>query len=245
VVRFRQLIGPSAECSALEALAGWRDEPARDPRRPRVALNMIASIDGRVTVDGHSAGLGGPADRELFHALRSQADAVMAGAGTVRSERYGALIRDPAVRERRLAAGLAAQPLAVIVSAELDLDPAIGLLADAESHVVILGASERSLGPSAASVEYIRTDSLADGLSELRERFGVGVLVCEGGPTLNAGLASAGVIDELFLALAPYLGGDGGRTLFAGKDDRPLVRLALRMLLVHDSELYARYVVGS
>ena len=71
------------------------------------------------------------------------------------------------------------------------------------------------------------------------------MLVCEGGPTLNAGLASAGVIDELFLALAPYLGGDGGRTLFAGKDDRPLVRLALRMLLVHDSELYARYVVGS
>ncbi len=43
---------------------------------------MIATLDGRITIGGRSGPIGGPADRELFHDLREQADAVMAGAGT-------------------------------------------------------------------------------------------------------------------------------------------------------------------
>jgi riboflavin biosynthesis pyrimidine reductase len=246
VARFQQLIPPGGECDAAAALAGWRDEPARRPGRPRVALNMIASVDGRVTVDGRSGGLGGPADRELFHALRADSDAVLAGAGTVRTERYGPIIRDAAVREQRLAAGLSAQPLAVIVSRTLHLDATLPLLADADSHVVILGPSAGTLGPSAASIDYVRTDSLADGLLELGQRFGVGLVVCEGGPTVNGALLHAGVIDELFLARAPYLvGGEPGLGIVVTPRATPPIRLELRLLLAHDSELYARYAVPS
>ena len=62
---------------------------------------MIASVDGRIAIGGRSGPLGGPADRALFHGLRARADAVMAGAETIRVERYGPLIRDPAVRAWR------------------------------------------------------------------------------------------------------------------------------------------------
>lgn len=246
VAQFQQLIPPGGELDATAALAGWRDEPARQAGRPRLALNMIASIDGRVTVDGRSGALGGPADRDLFHSLRARADAVMVGAGTVRTERYGPIIRDADVREQRLAAGLSAQPLAVIVSRTLRLDATLPLLADADSHVVMLGSSTGTLAPSAASIDYVRTDSLADGLVELGRRFGVGLVVCEGGPTLNGALLQAGVIDELFLARAPYLvGGDAGPGLAVQPQATPPIRLELRLLLAHDSELYARYVMPS
>jgi riboflavin biosynthesis pyrimidine reductase len=245
VVAFRRLMPGGGECSAATALAGWREEPARADGRPRVALNMIASVDGRVTIDGRSGGLGGPADRELFHALRAETDAVLAGAGTVRSERYGPLIRDSHVRAQRLAAGLAAQPLAVIVTNSLDLDPALPLLADSDSHVVILGSSSGSL-EAAANVDYVRTDSLTEGLAELRSRFGIRLVVCEGGPTLNGALLADQVIDELFLALAPYLvGGDAGPGLLLDQEEPELRALELRLLLAHESELYARYVVRS
>ena len=43
--------------------------------------------------------------------------------------------------------------------------------------------------------------------ADLRAR-GIRALLCEGGPTLNRALLAAGVVDELFLTLAPLLAGN-------------------------------------
>jgi riboflavin biosynthesis pyrimidine reductase len=242
--RFVNLISdraPRTTVTADEALSDWR--VAGDDGL-RVALNMIASVDGRIAVNGRSAALGGPADRALFHALRARADAVMAGAGTVRSERYGPIIRDRAVRERRVEQGLSPQPLAVIVSRRLDLDPTLPLLHDRESRVVIVTPTAGDLPYCRASVDYIRGASLRTALGELRENYGAHLILCEGGPSLNASLAVESLIDELFLAISPQLVGDAqgaGALLTGGAPAKPQ-QLELRMLLEHDSQLYARYV---
>jgi riboflavin biosynthesis pyrimidine reductase len=241
---FRSLIPqrPGHETlSADEALNGWRRQ-ADDELR--VALNMIASVDGRIAVHGHSAALGGPADRALFHALRARADAVMVGAGTVRAERYGPIVRNVGVRERRVEEGLPEQPLAVIVSRGLDLDPTLPLLAEAGAHVVVLTPSPGDLPACAADVDYIRSSTLRAGLEELRARFGARLVLCEGGPSLNAELAAESRIDELFLAISPLLVGDtpDGRSLLTGGAPREPLALELRMLLEYQSQLYAHYV---
>ncbi len=242
--RFLRLIPSSAAqttLSAEEALEGWRPSDDDDLR---VVLNMIASVDGRIAVDGRSKALGGPADRALFHALRAHADAVIAGAGTVRTERYGPIIRDPDVCAEREARGLSAQPLAVIVSRHLDLDPTLPLLADRGSHVVIVTPSAGDLPYARASVDYIRSATLRGALTELAARYGVHLLLCEGGPSLNASLAAESLIDELFLAVSPMLVGDapGAGALLSGAAPQQPIALELRMLLEHDSQLYARYV---
>jgi riboflavin biosynthesis pyrimidine reductase len=242
--RFVSLIsqhGPRAIITAQEALADWRIDGDDELR---VALNMIASVDGRIAVDGRSAPLGGPADRALFHALRARADAVMAAAGTVRTERYGPIIRDREVREQRERDGLRAQPLAVIVTRRLDLDPTLPLLDDRESRVVILTPAAGDLPHCRAKVDYIRSATLRAGLAELHERHGANLVLCEGGPSLNGSLAAESLIDELFLAISPLLVGDApgaGALLRGDAPPRPLP-LALRMLLAHENELYARYV---
>lgn len=245
--RFHRLI-PSREgepLSAPEALEGWRGQGAQGSAR--VALNMIVSLDGRTAIDGRSAPLSSPADRALFHALRAEADAVMVGGGTVRTERYGPIIPAARTRELRAARGLSEQPLAVIVSRRLDFDATVPLLADPGSHVVIITPTPRDLPPCAAAVDYVRAPTLREGLAELASRHGVRDVVCEGGPGLNASLAGEDLIDELFLTLAPILVGDtpGGKSLLDGHALSEPDRLELRMLLETDSQLYARYVKRS
>jgi riboflavin biosynthesis pyrimidine reductase len=241
----------------------------------RVILNMASTADGRASLGGRSGPIGGRGDRELFHALRAAVDAVLVGAGTVRAERYGRIVRDEASRRLRLERGLEEEPLACIVSAGLDLPPDIPLLGDPAARVVVLTPSPSGEipsrdtaagGPSGAGaavagagapVEYIRVarDGALDlpaALAELRERFGVRTVLCEGGPRLNGALFAAGIVDELFLSLAPKLGGGGNADAEAaprivqGPDLDPPVELELLDVLRSGSELLLRYgVAGS
>src|SRR5207302_2298658 len=107
-VSLRRLLPGGILVSADDALAGLRLEQ-RAPagaKRPYVLLNMISTADGRATIEGRSGPLGNRADRELFHGLRRSVDAVMAGAGTIRAERYGRMIRAEASRSWRREHGL-------------------------------------------------------------------------------------------------------------------------------------------
>jgi riboflavin biosynthesis pyrimidine reductase len=234
-------LAAGAAVDARTALSGWRSEGVAPPGRPRVALNMITSVDARVTKDGRSGGLSSAADRELFHVLRAQADAVIAGANTVRIERYGPIIRDREVRERRQRAGLRPQPYAVIASHSGLIDPSLPILADPDSHVVVVGAPGNALPPSPATVDYIRTGSLREAASELRSRFAVELLLCEGGPTLAGQLLADGLIDELFLTLAPRLIGGPAGPSFLGSPAPADTALTLTQLLRCGDELFSRW----
>ena len=260
-LNLKRLLPAGAPATAAEIVAGFgldalaaSGSSTGGRERPYVMLNMVSTVDGHATLGGRSGGLSSAADRELFHDLRLAVDAVMAGAGTVRVERYGRIIPDESRRRLRVERGLSEEPLACIVSGRLTLEADIPLLADPAARVAILTPSAASLPESAAEVHYIRAerDGLLDlpkAFAELRERFGVRTLLCEGGPHLNAQLLEAGLVDELFLSLAPTLvGGDpvaGGEALriIAGAELSPPVELELLSTLESASHLFLRYRV--
>jgi riboflavin biosynthesis pyrimidine reductase len=232
---------------------------ANGSERPRVLLNMVSTVDGRATLDGRSAPLSGAADRALFHALRADADAILVGGATVREERYGRVIKDAGVRDRRVARGLTPEPLACIVSGRLLLDVDIPLLAEPEAKVAVITSSDASLSGARADVHYIRSGSgsgsgegvdLAAALAELATRFGIGILLCEGGPHLARQLLGLGLIDELHLCLSPLLAagepttGEGLR-IFAGAELQPPAELELLSTFRSGSYLFLRYEVLS
>jgi riboflavin biosynthesis pyrimidine reductase len=230
------------------------------PSRPHLVLNMVSTLDGHATLEGRSGPIGNRADRELFHALRAGVDAVMVGAGTARVERYRRLIREESTHRLREERGLEPEPLACIVSGRLELPSDLPLLTDPAVRVVVLTPSAASLPASGdeggaserAHVEYIRAArdgrlDLAAAMTELQERFAVRTVLCEGGPHLNAGLLSAGLVDELFLSLSPKLaGGDPSgqalRIVSGAGFDSP-VELELLGVLEQDSHLFLRYRV--
>lgn len=225
------------------------------PGRPRVLLNMVSTLDGRATIGGRSGPIGGPADRELFHALRTVVDAVMVGSSTARAEHYRRLVREDSARALRRARGLEEEPLACIVSGRLALSAQeIPLLGDPQARVAILTSSQDSLaaGEAAVHVEYVRAAhegrlDLRGALEQLPERFAIGTVLCEGGPHLNTQLLAAGLVDEIFLSLAPKLaGGDaGGEALriLAGEGLDPPAEMQLLGVLEHESHLFLRYGV--
>jgi riboflavin-specific deaminase-like protein len=252
---FARLLASADSVSASE-LVERLDFAARAPEaplRPYVILNMVSTVDGRASIGGRSGAIGGRADRVLFHALRAGVDGVMAGAGTVRVERYGRIIASEAGRAGRLRRGLSEEPLACIVSGRLSLPSDIPLLADPAAHVAILTPSAASVTGVAAQVEYVRAErdgrlDLPRALAELSDRFDLRTLLCEGGPHLNAELLLAGLVDELFLSLAPKLAGGEDMTgeslrILAGREFEQPLELELLGVLEHESHLFLRYAV--
>lgn len=241
---------PAAE--QVHAMGLW-ERPPLEPGRVRLLLNMVSTLDGRASLGGRSGPISGPADRALFHALRSAVDAILVGAGTARSERYGRVIPDADTRALRRRRGLEPEPLAVVVSHSGHLGQ-LPLLDEPQARVVLAGPAQGELPPSAASVEYVRTSGpeldLATVLGELRGRLGVHTVLCEGGPSLGRALLAAGLIDELLLSLAPVLaGGDGPEgaalRILAGAELEQPAQLELRGVLRSGPWLFLRYGVDA
>lgn len=242
-----QLLHPERRSTSPEELASNLRLAERAPTgRPYLGINMVSSLDGKAALDEQTRGLSSELDRRLFHQLRTQADAVMVGAGTIRAERYGRLAKSEELRGRRVAEGLAPDPLAVIVSARLRLPPDLPILAEPRQRVVIATASEDSLTGSAAEIDYVRVgDDLPKLLAHLREERGVRSVLCEGGPTLNAHLLAARLVDELFLTINPQLiGGAAALTIVAGRELVEPAALTPVTIAEADGELFTRWLLS-
>jgi 2,5-diamino-6-(ribosylamino)-4(3H)-pyrimidinone 5'-phosphate reductase len=237
-----------------------RNDPSAS--RPYVVVNMVSSLDGKVTASGKAGSIGSPTDRLLMRTLRSQADAVMIGAGTLRAEKLTLAIPKN-LEVAREARGLRPQPLAVLATASGDLPLEANLLGGSSpDNLLVLASPETPEGhltelSSRASVEVVpeapdpgssgsRLD-LARALETLKKRYAVDVLLVEGGPVLNHALVINGLADELFLTLAPKLLGGlrpGALTMLEGPAVPPQ-RTEPELISVHlfGDELFLRYAL--
>ncbi|MEU9807326.1 pyrimidine reductase family protein [Mycobacterium sp. NPDC050853] len=174
--------------------------------------NMIGSLDGAATVTGSSGGLGGDGDRAVFAAMRANADVILVGAGTVRTERYHGAHLPVSQRQRRQARGQSEVPVIAVVTASGAIDPSTPLFNESEIAPIVVtsasGAANVASRVSGAQVvvaeHHLRAGQvdLPAALAELRGR-GLTRVLCEGGPALLGTLLSARLVDELCLTIAP------------------------------------------
>ena len=212
-------------------------ERVRDDR-PYVLVNMVATIDGRAAIDGVSGPIGGDADQAWFFALRTCVDAVMVATGTLRTERYGRLVRAAERRAVRVDAGLAPDPLAVVVTRSGDVPWDAPMFADPDQEVLVYGPAVIK-GSDTFMTEVIKVSDPLMTLADLRRR-GVTSVLCEGGPTLNGALLAAGLVDELFVTVGPLVSGGEAPRIVEG--DLPAPRRArLVWALTEGDEVLLRY----
>ncbi|AGL20137.1 pyrimidine reductase family protein [Actinoplanes sp. N902-109] len=207
---------------------------------PCLRVNFVASIDGAVTVDGKSGGLGGPGDKRIFDTLRMLCDALVVAAGTVRTEKYDALRLDAGARAWRQAHDLPEFPLMAVVSGSLELDPEQLIFSDAPVKPLVFTRAGATPPPGLTEVaEIIVMRDLADMVAELHRR-GATQLLCEGGPSLVGGLIAEDLVDEVCLTVSPLLaGGTAGR--MASGTPGPPRPMALRHVLSEEGMLFLRY----
>jgi riboflavin biosynthesis pyrimidine reductase len=214
--------GPTTVTEQLETYRPWEEA---GEERPLVAMNFVATVDGRATIEGRSGPIGSDADTEMLVGLRSRFEAVMIGAGTMRVERYGPM-----------------KPLMVLVSGRLDL-PWDAPLFTEDGEVLIFTASEAEPPETTAKLEVVRHEgavNLAEAVRHLRQERGVRALLSEGGPHLHEQMQADGLVDDLFLTIAPKLSGGEAPRILEG----PLpgvIGFELVWLLEHNGELYGRY----
>jgi riboflavin biosynthesis pyrimidine reductase len=240
--------GPPVAIAALLAEVQPREQARAG--RPFAFVNMVSSVDGRAAIDGSAAALGDEADLEMLLELRVIADAVLIGSGTLRAEGYDRLIGSPERRARRVAAGGAADPVAVLISRSLDLPWDAGLFAAPDQPVLLYtgDSAPRSVPEVAAPVEVVRLPSVVPSpaavFADLYAR-GIRALLSEGGPTLNRALLAAGLLDELFLTVAPLITAlTDEPTIVMGSPLPSPADLTLRWVARHGDELFLRYAIS-
>jgi riboflavin biosynthesis pyrimidine reductase len=233
--------GPARAIPDLLAEVQPRERAPAD--RPFVYMNFVSTVDGRAARDGRTEALGGEADLELLLELRVLADAVLVGTGTLRAEGYDRLVRGEPRRARRIANGLAEDPLAVVLTRRSAVPWDAGLFQSPDQPVVVYTGVETEPPDVPAAVDLVRLDepTPAEALADLRGR-GVRALLCEGGPTVFGALLSAGVVDELFLTISPLLTGDENEpNIVAGGRLATPPEMRLRWVLRAGDELLLRY----
>jgi riboflavin biosynthesis pyrimidine reductase len=155
---------------------------------------------------------------------------VLVAAGTVRAEQYGPSKVPVAVVSRSCRldweAPFFTAPVARPIVVTVARAPAGALARAAElAEVIVAGETDVELGAA---------------LAALGER-GFRAVLAEGGPTLNAQLAAAGLLDEVCLTLAPRLVGGGAKRILDGLPAPGAPALRLASLCEQDGFLFLRY----
>jgi riboflavin biosynthesis pyrimidine reductase len=245
--RVRALLPRQAEgVDVVDAYAlpdGVRDD------RPFVRCNMISSLDGAIAVEGRSGMLGGRADRNVFQVLRSLADVIVVGAGTVRAEGYGPARLDPDLRRRREERGQSPLPPIAVVTRSGNLDWSSPFFTEAEARPIVLAASDVDpgvvdRGTGVADFVMAGTDRVDPAVAlDALHRKGFRSVLLEGGPGLNSDVLEAGRMDELCLTFSPRLVGGSGPRVFAGPELPLPVEVELVQLLEEDGFLFSRLLL--
>ena len=223
--------------------------------RPFVCVNMAMTADGKIT----SAGREYPRfttrkDHDHMDRLRAEADALLIGAETLRSDDPLLHVRSEEMQAYRRSLGKPEGLLRVLVTASLRIDDS--------SHFFDATGND---GRIIATVESAPADRLAalEGRAEiwkvgpsrvdlprlfgkLKER-GVDRLLAEGGGELNWALVRDDLLDELHVTIVPaLLGGRDAPTLLEGEGLTMKLRRRLRLVEVRreEDELYCRYTVA-
>jgi len=195
--------------------------------QPHVVANFVETLDGVVSLGIRGKAGGGPIsgsnqhDRLVMGLLRSVADAVVVGAGTLRSvpnhiwtPEY--IFPDLAGEYAQLRSqlGKPPHPLNVIVTGSGDLDPDFAILKQREVpvHVLTTEQGAAKMGPrlqhvGRSVVAETGTIPAKDILRALQQMGMVRLVLLETGPQLTSVFLAERALDELFLTVAPQVAG--------------------------------------
>lgn len=255
---------PAAPASIYDRL----DLPPPPGHRPYTMLNMVSTVDGKVTLDGARVNdIGSALDHQLMLKLRVPVAAVIRGAGTVWSHGRYPSVGAQAIAARR-AAGRPDQPLAVIVSGSgrLPLTSSVFQTPPRRPLVITQADLPAPRQMALAAVAHVIAAGgpkldLAAALALLRRDYGVDYMLAEGGPGLNYTLLQQGLLDEVFWTVAPKIGGGQADTglvsgpgtltpmpslaLVSAYHYRPTGELFMRYRVIHDPARLDGAAVGT
>ena len=188
---------------------------------PYVLLSCAMSVDGYIDdTSPDRLRLSDAEDYDRVDALRAESDAILIGAATMRRDNPRLLVNSPDRRATRVARGLPEYPLKVTLTSSGDLDPDLEFWHHGGDKAVycpdgVVAKVRERLGDLAIAVGTGQTLDLPRVLADLTGR-GIGRLMVEGGSSVHTQFLTAGLADELQLAIAPFFVGEPEAPRFVG-----------------------------
>ncbi|MGH3907084.1 MAG: RibD family protein [Pseudonocardiaceae bacterium] len=194
--------------------------------RPYVLLSCAMSVDG--FIDDSTPErllLSNSADFDRVDEVRATSDAILIGANTIRRDNPRLIVKSERRRQRRIAQGLPEFPLKVTVTFDGDLSRELNFWHHGGNKVIYCPDSavsrlRESLTDLADVVGLGNTVDFGAMLDDLGAR-GIGKLMVEGGTTIHTQFLTAGLVDEIQLAIAPILVGDSAAPRFVNFAEFP------------------------
>ncbi len=213
----------------LTRLYGQLDFPPH-PARPYIMGNFVSTLDGVVALNMPDTRTGGGEisgfnehDRMVMGLLRAIADAVVVGAGTLRSvpdHRWTAAYIYPplgqAYQQLRESLGITEPPLHVIVTAQGAVNLTLPVFQSGEVPVLIVTTPsgvhrlKDQAVPPWVQINVVPGDGAVTAsavLEAIKRLRACHFILTEGGPRLMSDFFAERLLDELFLTLAPQVAG--------------------------------------
>ncbi len=192
--------------------------------RPFIFINSAMSADGKIsTKERRQVRISGDTDFSRVDHLRAGSDAIMVGIGTVLADDPSLTVKSKELKWKRLEAGLEENPVRVIIDskAQTPLDADIFRKGEGKRIIIVSGSapSER-ISRLGAFAEIIITGKENVDLVKAMEillRNGIKRVMVEGGATLNWGMLSSGLVDEIYTFVGNLIiGGKNAPTFVDG-----------------------------
>lgn len=195
--------------------------------RPRVVLNAGMTLDGKIASKSRDSRISCPEDIRRVHMLRSEVDGIMVGINT-------ALIDDPKLTAHKIEDGRSPTRIVVDSRARIPLSAKV-FSRDAKTIIAVSRrAPEEKLREVRKKGEVVvcgeHKVDLQCLMKELYAR-GIRTLLLEGGGTLNWGMLKAKLVDEVRVAIAPWIVGGGDAITLVEGEGFDLIQEGIKLRL--------------
>jgi diaminohydroxyphosphoribosylaminopyrimidine deaminase/5-amino-6-(5-phosphoribosylamino)uracil reductase len=181
--------------------------------RPHVTLKLAVSADGKAGLAGRKpVAITGDEAKDRVYQMRARNDAILVGVGTVLSDNPQLTCRLPGLYER--------SPVRVVLDARLRVPLSLSVISTVRDTPTWVIASHKA-SPIAEEIlvqkgcKVLRVDETQgrldlDEVLKVLASEGITRLMVEGGPTVAASFAAAGLVDEVVLLRSGKTVGETG-----------------------------------
>jgi len=183
--------------------------------KPKVTLSAAITLDGKIGQKNKQIVLSSKADKIRVHKLRSKSDAILVGKNTVEQD-------DPLLTVR-YAKGK--NPIRIILDSHGTIKNTSRIIKTCKRVPTIIVTSEIISKPNLNRLQKLPLDVIICGKNQVNltkllpvlSKKGIKTVLLEGGGTLNRSFLKKNLIDEMIIALTPYvLGSKNTVSLFEG-----------------------------
>ena len=183
--------------------------------KPKITLSAAITLDGKIGQKNKHIVLSSKADKIRVHKLRSKSDAILVGKNTVEQD-------DPLLTVR-YAKGK--NPIRIILDSHGTIKNTSKIIKTCKRVPTIIVTCEIISKPNLNRLRKLPLDVIICGKTQVNltkllpvlSKKGIKTVLLEGGGTLNRSFLKKNLIDEMIIALTPYvLGSKNTVSLFEG-----------------------------